>query len=85
MKLNIFDNFFLTKVEEIKLYDKSLKLALEPLDKLNHYNKIVNDIVYNIANETARKQMNNKQTNCPNCGAPIIHNKCDYCGTRFCV
>lgn len=20
-------------------------------------------------------------TNCPNCGAPIISNKCEYCGT----
>lgn len=20
-------------------------------------------------------------TNCPNCGAPVVSNKCDYCGT----
>ena len=22
-------------------------------------------------------------TNCPNCGAPIEHGKCPYCGTKF--
>lgn len=22
-------------------------------------------------------------TNCPNCGAPIVANKCEYCGTVF--
>lgn len=24
-----------------------------------------------------------KETNCPNCGAPITGRKCEYCGTRF--
>lgn len=23
------------------------------------------------------------ETNCPNCGAPIIGSKCEYCGTVF--
>lgn len=26
---------------------------------------------------------NNKQTNCPNCGAIITGMKCEYCGTDF--
>ena len=25
----------------------------------------------------------NGQTNCPNCGAPIISEECPYCGTNF--
>lgn len=24
-----------------------------------------------------------KETNCPNCGAPISSSKCEYCGTVF--
>lgn len=24
-----------------------------------------------------------KETNCPNCGAPIVGSKCEYCGTAF--
>jgi hypothetical protein len=24
-----------------------------------------------------------KETNCPNCGAPIVGSKCEYCGTVF--
>lgn len=24
-----------------------------------------------------------KQTNCPNCGSPIMAEKCPYCGTLF--
>ena len=24
-----------------------------------------------------------KETNCPNCGAPITGRTCEYCGTRF--
>ena len=59
-------------VSELKAYDDSLKLALYlESNKLDHYN------------QTARQQTNDRQTNCPNCGAPITHNKCDYCGTRF--
>ena len=27
--------------------------------------------------------MQNKQTNCPNCGAVITGVKCEYCGTDF--
>ena len=23
------------------------------------------------------------RSNCPNCGAPIVGNKCEYCGTIF--
>lgn len=24
-----------------------------------------------------------KYANCPNCGAPMYNNKCDYCGSEF--
>ena len=27
--------------------------------------------------------MRDVRTNCPNCGAPIIGDKCGYCGTEF--
>lgn len=36
----------------------------------------------NLSTIKAAQRAENR-TNCPNCGAPIDHEKCDYCGTVF--
>lgn len=41
------------------------------------------DTLYEISCYTKTHSATNKTTNCPNCGAPITSNKCEYCGTNF--
>ena len=34
-------------------------------------------------NERKHKGVKQKQYNCPNCGAPVTGDRCEYCGTVF--
>lgn len=55
----------------LKLEDQSIKAAAD-------------DLI--VKAERVEKQMQHKKlsvSNCPNCGAPIIGKRCDYCGTVF--
>ena len=40
-------------------------------------------ILAEVENERKHKGVKQKQYNCPNCGAPVTGDRCEYCGTVF--
>lgn len=47
-------------------------------DALRYYTKLMKEYI-----DIKIDLTQNKQTNCPNCGAVITGLKCEYCGTNF--
>lgn len=55
------------------------------MDALNEMEAKVSEAVAKAIGERFRylqEKMKHSMTNCPNCGAPLHGNKCDYCGTE---
>ena len=55
-----------------------MKCKYVDIEGLGYYHKLlmkhINELIVNRAFE---------HTNCPNCGAVIVGDKCDFCGTIF--
>lgn len=81
MKLSDFTigNIKSINAQSINAYDTLFCVESSSLDTLKELSDYIKENDSNLNNNNSIK----KQTNCPNCGAPITSYKCEYCGTRF--
>lgn len=98
LNLNIGNKRILNNVEKERLLIYDLKSSkteqvVSAVIEIRYTNYMVNKVGAVISGSRVpknerfevvyKKDFNNVDINCPNCGAPIIDNRCDFCKTDF--